>query len=84
MTKEKEEIKICNICRLGIDDSKEYAEFIHYKSKDNVFTKAYYHINCFRTRMLGIGEIDKIKKLESALMNFAKDKLGMTEKVNIG
>lgn len=57
-TKEK---KICRICKLPINDEKEYAEFIHWWNKKKAKSKAYYHIVCFRDRVLN-KEIQEVKE----------------------
>jgi len=49
----KPEWKICNACKMGIDDTKQYAGFIHYVNKDKIQSMCYYHIECFREKMLG-------------------------------
>lgn len=43
--------KICSICKTGIDVDKEYCEFKHYNKRDDIKSKAYYHVTCFRDRL---------------------------------
>ena len=45
--------KICLICHTAIDTDKEFCEFKHYKNKDEIKSKAYYHIQCFMNRLNG-------------------------------
>lgn len=69
--------KICGICMLGIDDSKEYAELIHYINKKQVKGKDYYHIICYQNRL---GNNSNNLKLQSVAMDTllkAREKLGI-------
>jgi hypothetical protein len=43
--------KICSICKITIDVDKEYCEFKHYINRENIKSKAYYHVECFRNRL---------------------------------
>jgi len=81
-TKNKEQ-KICNVCHLGIDETKGFARFTHFKDKDNILSEAFYHVPCFREKMLGKGELDKLKKQADEMYGFVKKTLGMPEVVNI-
>jgi hypothetical protein len=45
--------KICMICKTAIDVEKEYAEFKHYTRRDEIRSKAFYHIECFKERLKG-------------------------------
>lgn len=49
----KQETKFCSICKLGIDNTKQFAEFIHWVNKNKIQSQAYYHIECYKERMLG-------------------------------
>ena len=71
--------KICNVCRLGIDESKEYARFTHFKKKEDKLSESYYHVLCFRKKMLG----KDLEKEARGILNFAKEKLGIPEVVQI-
>ena len=61
--------KICLICHLAIDTSKEFCEFKHYKDKDNIRTKAFYHVNCFRDRMSGAPIQKALAEKTMAILN---------------
>ena len=63
----KEEVKICNLCKLGIDETKEFARFTHFKNKKEILSEAYHHINCFRDRMLGTKELQKFAKQQAGI-----------------
>jgi hypothetical protein len=80
----KEKI-ICNICKLNIDTDKEYCEFKHYKRKDEILSKAYYHINCFRERLNGSSEINAMKKRANEILKKAGEMIGIeqNEVINI-
>ena len=71
--------KICNVCKLGIDETKEYARFTHFKKKDDKLSEGYYHIECFRGKVLG----KDLEKEARGILNFAKEKLGIPEVVQI-
>jgi len=45
--------KICLICHTNIDTSKEFCEFKTYKNKNEILSKAFYHVECFRERLRG-------------------------------
>jgi hypothetical protein len=77
MKNKKEENKICNICHTGIDESKEFVRNTHFKNKDNIASEGFYHVQCFREKVLGIGELQKIQGQTMKMLNFVKDKLGM-------
>lgn len=49
----KAETKVCNICKFAIDESKQFAEFIHWANKNKQLSRMFYHIDCFKERMLG-------------------------------
>lgn len=72
--------KICGICRLRIDDKKEYAELIHYEKKDKIKGKDYYHIQCYQNRILGNNNIMKTQALAMQTLLDAREKLGLNER----
>lgn len=80
---EKSKTKICNVCHLGIDESKEFVRNTHFKDKGEIFSEGYYHIECFRSRVLGKGQLEKIQGQANRLLNFAKEKLGMEETTEV-
>ena len=75
--------KICNICHLGIDETKGFVRNTHFKNKKEIFSEGYYHLNCFREKVLGVGQLKNIQNQASKLMHFAKDKMGMVDVVDI-
>jgi L-lysine 2,3-aminomutase len=75
--------KICLLCKTAIDVEKEYCEFKHYEKRDKIRSKAYYHVNCFRERMMGNAEHKKIQKDARQIIDYAKKTLGIPEVVNI-
>ena len=70
--------KICGICLLRIDDSKEFAELIHYLKKDKIKGKDYYHILCYQNRL---GQNSQAMK---ALATAQQTILDVREKFGIG
>lgn len=67
------ESKTCKLCQLGIDDSKQFAEFIHYVNKDKIQSKAYYHVDCFREKMLGSAKGQYLMAKANKLMDKAAE-----------
>ena len=65
--------KICRICLTSIDMNKEYLEVKHYEKKEKIKSKAYYHIVCFRNRILGANQQTAIAKKAMGIL----DKVGM-------
>lgn len=63
--------KICLICHTAIDTDKEFAEFKHHKNQNEVKSRAWYHIECFKNRMLG----------SQAQVAVAQKAMGILEKV---
>lgn len=65
--------KICLICKTAIDTDKEYCEFKQYKKKNQIRSKAYYHVSCFRDRMVNnINNKNAIKYALGTIMNIDK------------
>ena len=73
------ETKICNVCRLGIDETKEFARVTHFKKKEVKLSEGYYHIECYRRKVLG----KDLEKEARGILNFAKEQLGIPEVVQI-
>lgn len=78
-----EEIKICNICKLRIDDTKEFVKVINFKNNNKIFSEEYYHIECLRDKFIGNCELQKLTKQANNLLSFAKSKLGYDEVVEL-
>ena len=75
--------KICLICHTAIDTNKEYCEFKHYKHKDVINSKAYYHVECFRKRLTGSAVQEKLAKQGFDLIKLAKEKMGIEDKQEV-
>jgi hypothetical protein len=75
MNMEKDKIKMCGICKLGIDESKEFAKVTHYKKKDKLIAECYYHINCYQQRINPSYDINKINAMASQILLKANDKI---------
>jgi hypothetical protein len=73
METKKDNIMICNICKFGIDTSKQYAEFIHWANKDKQQSKAFYHVDCYRERMLGSAKGQYLMARANKLLNKAEE-----------
>ena len=69
--------KVCFICHTAIDTDKEYCEFKHYKRKDEIKSKAYYHVNCFRDKLKGPVIANKLAEDAMKIMKVAKEKMGI-------
>jgi len=73
--KHKHEDIICNICKLVIDTSKEFCEFIHYEKKSHIKSTAFYHVECFRDRMSGGQKLRELQSKADSIMELAKMRL---------
>ncbi len=71
--------KICGICRTAIDTDKEYCQFVQFKNKDIIQSKAYYHVNCFRDRLVGTKEQKEAMKVALSTLNQVQKKFGLKE-----
>ena len=60
--------KICLICHTAIDTDNEFCEFKHYKDRDNIKSKAWYHVECFRNRMNGANVQQALASRTMAMM----------------
>lgn len=74
--KAKSKDKICGICHLVIDDSKQYAQFTHYINKDKILDTAYYHINCYQDKLTGANGLTKIQAMAAQVLNNINQKVG--------
>ena len=75
--------KVCLICHTAIDTDKEFCEFKHYKKKDVIQSKAYYHVNCFRDRLKGSQEMNDMKKKANEILKRAGEIIGVEEKKEV-
>ncbi len=75
--------KICGICHLGIDETKEFVKNTQFKNKDEIFSEGYYHLNCFREKLSGAGKLNALQNQANKLLHFAQEKMGMTEEVSL-
>ena len=71
--------KICLICHTAIDTDKEYCEFKHYKRKEDIKSKAYYHINCFAERLRGPANANKLMEQTMSMVKAVKEKMGIED-----
>jgi len=76
--------KTCMICKLEIEiEEEQFVEVKHYKKKDIILSKGYYHIKCFRDRL---NDSDKLNKIQSAAMSFingARKKVGIEDEQEV-
>jgi len=75
--------KVCLICHTAIDTDKEYCEFKHYKCKDTIQSKGYYHVQCFRERLSGSDVQKKLAQGAFNLLKVANKRLGVEEKEEV-
>jgi len=71
----KDEPKICGICKFGIDESKEFARVTHFKNKTEILTEIFYHINCYRERLLGAGYQAKVAARAMDILNKVQERV---------
>lgn len=67
------ENKTCSICHLGIDTTKQFAEFIHWVNKDKERSRTFYHVECFRDKMLGSAKGQYLMAKANKLLNRAEE-----------
>ena len=83
MKNQKHKDKICGICKLGIDESKEFAKLTHFKKEGIILTEGYYHISCYRERTLGNQQAIKTQAIALDTLMKARQKLGIDEEITI-
>jgi len=72
--------KTCMICKLGIEvDREEFVEVKHYKKKDIVLSKGYYHIKCYKDRLNGETGLKKLQAEALGFMRGAKKLVGIKD-----
>jgi len=64
--------KICNICKTAIDTNKPFCKFTHYKKTDDISSKAYYHVECFKERLTGSMKLNALQNKASQILNKAE------------
>jgi len=70
--------KTCMICKTTIFiGNEEFVKVKHYSEKEEVLSKGYYHIKCYKDRLNGT---QQIKKLQEATLNLIK---GASKKIGI-
>ena len=74
---------VCTICHLFLDKTKDFVRNTHFKKENEKLSEAFYHTQCFKEKILGVGELNKIKKQAFGIMKFAKEKMGMDEVVDL-
>ncbi len=76
--------KTCMICKLGIEiEEEQFVEVKHYKKKDIILSKGYYHIKCFRDRLNGSDKLNKIQSAAMSFINGARKKLGIEDEQEV-
>ena len=69
------EDKICGLCGFVIDERKEYAALVTYFYKDKIRNIAFYHINCYREKLLQTKNLSLLGNKATQFMNKAMEKL---------
>jgi len=76
--------KTCMICKTTIERGKEqYVEVKHYSEKEEILSKGYYHIKCFRERLNGSSEMGKLQKAAINFIKGASKKVGIEEEPEV-
>ena len=76
--------KTCMICKLGIEiEEEQFVEVKHYKKKDIILSKGYYHIKCFRDRLNGSDKLNKIQSAAMSFINGARKKVGIEDEQEV-
>ena len=72
--------KICMICKMTILLGKEeFVEVKHYSVKEEILSKGYYHIQCYRDRLNQSSNLKKLQEKASKIIDFAGKKMGIEE-----
>jgi hypothetical protein len=72
------------ICKLGIEiEEEQFVEVKHYKKKDIILSKGYYHIKCFRDRLNGSDKLNKIQSAAMSFINGARKKVGIEDEKEV-
>ena len=72
------------ICKLGIEiDKEQFVKVGHYKKKDVILSKGYYHIKCYRDRLNGSEKMNKLQSTALSFINGAKKKVGIEDKKEV-
>ena len=61
--------EICGICNLAIDISKEYCQFTHFVKKDKILASNYYHVSCFRDKLLNNAAMNQMQMKAMQLLD---------------
>lgn len=72
--------KVCMSCKTSIDMDKDYCEFRQYKKKNKIQSKAFYHVNCFRDRILKSQEQSEALKFVMKTMEKVNEKMDLNSK----
>lgn len=76
--------KTCMICKLEIEiEEEQFVEVKHYKKKDIILSKGYYHIKCFRDRLNGSDKLNKIQSAAMSFINGARKKVGIEDEQEV-
>ena len=65
--------KFCGICKLKIETNKEYSEFIHWEKEGKKKSRSYYHIECFRKRMMDSSKNEELQNKAMRLLMKVED-----------
>ena len=65
----------CSICKLVINQDKEFCKFIQFVSKDKILSEKYYHVNCFGEKLRGSSELKSLQAKLNNLMALAEQRL---------
>jgi len=72
--------KICMICKMTILIGKEeFVEVKHYSDKEEILSKGYYHIKCYRDRLNGGNNLKMLQEKAARIIDFAGKKMGIEE-----
>ena len=72
--------KICMICKMTILIGKEeFVEVKHYSDKEEILSKGYYHIQCYRDRLNGGNNLKMLQEKAARIIDFAGKKMGIEE-----
>ena len=76
--------KTCMICKLAIEiDKEQFVEVKHYEKKDVILSKGYYHIKCFRERLSGGKNLQRLQSEALGFIRGAKKIVGIKDEPEV-
>lgn len=76
--------KTCMICKLGIEiPGQQYVKVEHNSESDELLSKGFYHIDCFRRRLNGSEKQEQLQKEAFSFIRGAKKLVGIKDEEEV-